>query len=299
MSHQHDHGVKNYNAAFIIGITLNVAFVIIEAVYGFAVNSLALISDAGHNLSDVFGLVLAWGGSWLAKKSPTVKRTYGFRRATILASLASAILLLIALGAISWEAIIRLQHPQPVNSMTVIVVAGIGVVINTLTALLFMSGRNKDLNIKGAYLHMAADAAVSLGVVFAGVVIMETGWWYLDPAVSLLIAVIIFWGTWGLLRDSLNLSLDAVPRHIDPTEVEAYLREIPQVSGLHDLHIWAMSTTEVALTAHIVVPETVNDQFLNEISRTLHDRFEIEHSTLQVEQGSDEEACRLSHPDSL
>ncbi len=299
MSHQHDHGVKNYNAAFIIGITLNVAFVIIEAVYGFAVNSLALISDAGHNLSDVFGLVLAWGGSWLAKKSPTVKRTYGFRRATILASLASAILLLIALGAISWEAIIRLQHPQPVNSMTVIVVAGIGVVINTLTALLFMSGRKKDLNIKGAYLHMAADAAVSLGVVFAGVVIMETGWWYLDPAVSLLIAVIIFWGTWGLLRDSLNLSLDAVPRHIDPTEVEAYLRNIPEVTGLHDLHIWAMSTTEVALTAHIVVPETVNDQFLNEISRTLHDRFEIEHSTLQVEQGSDEEACRLSHPDSL
>lgn len=299
MSHQHDHGVKNYNAAFIIGITLNVAFVVIEAVYGFAVNSLALISDAGHNLSDVFGLVLAWGGSWLAKKSPTVKRTYGFRRATILASLASAILLLIALGGISWEAIIRLQHPQPVNSMTVIVVAGIGVVINTLTALLFMSGREKDLNIKGAFLHMAADAAVSLGVVFTGMVIMETGWWYLDPAVSLLIAVIIFWGTWSLLRDSLNLSLDAVPRHIDPTEVETYLRNLPQVTGLHDLHIWAMSTTEVALTAHIVVPEAVNDHFLNEVSRTLHDRFEIEHSTIQIEQGSGEASCRLSHPDSL
>ena len=298
MSHDHDHGVKNYNAAFIIGITLNVAFVVIEGVYGFAVNSLALISDAGHNLSDVFGLLLAWGGSWLARKSPTVKRTYGFRRATILASLASAVLLLIALGGISWEAVLRLQHPVPVHSMTVIIVAGIGVVINTITALLFISGRDRDLNIKGAFLHMAADAAVSLGVVITGVVIMETGWWYLDPAVSLLIAVVIFWGTWGLLRDSLNLSLDAVPNHIDPLEVEAYLRSLPQVTDLHDLHIWAMSTTEVALTAHLIVPKIVNDRFLNEISQTLHDRFEIGHSTLQMEQGN-ERPCKLSHPDSL
>ena len=298
MSHNHDHGVKNYNAAFIIGITLNVAFVVIEAVYGFAVNSLALISDAGHNLSDVFGLMLAWGGSWLARKSPTVKRTYGFRRATILASLASAVLLLIALGGISWEAVIRLQHPVPVNSMTVIVVAGIGVVINTITALLFLSGRDRDLNIKGAFLHMAADAVVSLGVVITGVVILETGWWYLDPAVSLLIVVVIFLGTWGLLRDSLNLSLDAVPRHIDPIEVEKYLRNLPQVKDLHDLHIWAMSTTEVALTAHLIVPESVNDCFLNEISHTLHDRFEIGHSTLQMELGN-EGPCKQSHPESL
>ena len=297
-SHGHSHAPANYNSAFIIGIVLNLVFVVIEAAYGIAVNSLALISDAGHNLSDVFTLAFAWGASWLASKSPTVKRTYGYRRATILASLFSAILLFIVLGGIAWEAIGRFRHPVPINTTTVMIVAGIGIVINTVTALLFISGKDKDLNIKGAFLHMAADAVVSLGVVISALVIMLEGWLWLDPAVSIVIAVVIFWGTWGLMKDSLNLSLDAVPANIDPVEVETYLLSLPQVTNLHDLHIWAMSTTEVALTVHLIVPGTGDDDFLDEICHTLHNRFGIAHSTIQLER-RETVACKQSHPGSL
>ena len=297
-NHSHSHSQANYNNAFIIGISLNLVFVGIEATYGIAVNSLALISDAGHNLSDVFTLAFAWGASWLASKSPTLQRTYGFRRATILASLFSAILLFIVLGGIVWEAIGRFRHPVPINTMTVMVVAGIGIVINTVTALLFISGRDKDLNIKGAFLHMAADAVVSLGVVISGFIIMLEGWLWLDPAVSILIVVVIFWGTWGLLRDSLNLSLDAVPAHIDPVEVETYLMSLTQVTNFHDLHIWAMSTTEVALTVHLIVPGKGEDDFLANVSQTLHERFGIAHATIQLER-RETIACKQSHPGSL
>lgn len=299
MAHDHSHGSGNYNRAFAIGVVLNTAFVVIEAVYGFIAGSLALIADAGHNLSDVVGLVLAWGASVLAAKQPTPTRTYGFRRVTILASLTSAILLLVALGAMVWEALGRFHEPQAVDGLTVIVVAAIGVVINTATALMFVSGQKQDLNIRGAFLHMAADAGVSLGVVLAGLAILQTGALWLDPAISILIAAIIFAGTWGLLRDSFGLAIDSVPRNIDPDEVRAYLEGLSEVVALHDLHIWAMSTTEVALTAHLVVRDTiVDDAFLQYASGHLHDRFGIAHTTLQLERG-DGELCRQAHPGSL
>jgi len=223
-NHNHDHEINNYNKAFTIGITLNIIFVVIEAGYGIAAGSLALIADAGHNLSDVISLLLAWGASYLALKQPTEKRTYGFRRVTILASSVSAILLLVVLGGIVWEAFGRLANPQPVNSMTVIIVAAIGVVINTATALLFVSGQKHDLNIRGAYLHMAADAGVSLGVVVAGITIMITGWLWIDPAISLVLVLVILVGTWNLLHESINLSVDAVPQNIDISGIKDYNR---------------------------------------------------------------------------
>ena len=295
-SHAHVHaaaGPQNLNRAFAVGIGLNVLFVTLEAGYGIWAGSLALISDAGHNLSDVLGLLLAWGAALLAARKPTERRTYGYRRATILASLASALILVMALGAIVLEAVRRMWDPAPVPGQIIIVVAGIGVVINTVTALLFASGRRGDLNIRGAFLHMAADAAVSFGVVAAGAVIWFTGWFWVDPAVSLTVVAIIFAGTWQLLRESFNLAVDAVPEHIATDEVRRYLTGLEEVVRIHDLHIWAMSTTEVALTVHLVVTDPVQrEDFLEEVSQTLSRQFGIGHTTLQVETLDREDACR-------
>jgi cobalt-zinc-cadmium efflux system protein len=251
-----------------------------------------LIADAGHNLSDVLGLALAWGASILVRRLPTKRRTYGLRRTSILAALINALFLLIAIGAIAWEAIRRLQHPEPVASGVVMGVAAIGILINGITAWLFMSGRKGDLNIRGAFLHMAADAVVSLGVVLAALAMRYTGWLWLDPAVSLAIVVVIAVGTWGLLRDSVNLALDAVPQGIDPDEVEAYLSALPGVAAVHDLHIWGMSTTEAALTVHLVTPDvSVDDALLARINKDMHGRFGIEHTTIQFELGDAAHPC--------
>jgi cobalt-zinc-cadmium efflux system protein len=285
--HSHSHAPHNYNRAFVIGITLNMGFVAIEAGFGFLTNSLALLADAGHNLSDVLGLLLAFGASWLTRRRPTQRYTYGLRRSSILAALLNASFLLVAIGAIALEAIQRFASPAPVNGTTVIGVALVGIVINGVTALLFMSGRERDLNIRGAFLHMAADALVSAGVVLAGIAILTTGWLWFDPVVSLIIAAVIAIGTWNLLRDSVNLALDAVPEGIDLQAVRTYLSELPGVVGVHDLHIWAMSTTETALTTHLVMlTGNPGDGFLSRISMELHDKFGIEHSTIQVETGS-------------
>ncbi|CAN5502109.1 cation diffusion facilitator family transporter [soil metagenome] len=297
MSHGHDHGASNFNRAFAIGIGLNLAFVAVEATYGMIANSLALVADAGHNLSDVLGLVLAWIASRLVRRPLTARRSYGWRRSSVLAALANAVFLLIAIGAIAYEAIRRFGDPAPVAGKTVIVVALIGIGINTLTALLFAAGRKGDLNIRGAFLHMAADAGVSAGVVIAGLIMLATDWDWLDPVVSLLIAGVIFLGTWGLLRDSFNMALDAVPDDIDPAMVTRGLLTVPGVTGVHDLHIWNMSTTEVALTAHLVVPlEKNNDALLHWASQELHDRYEIQHVTLQIERGDPEYPCASAEP---
>jgi cobalt-zinc-cadmium efflux system protein len=296
MSHDHSHQVGNYNRAFAIGIALNMGFVVIEAAYGVMADSLALIADAGHNLSDVVSLILAWGASILARKAATEKRTYGLRKATVLASLSSAILLLVALGGIAWEAVGRFAHPAPVAGMTVIVVAAIGVVINTATALLFIKGQKDDLNIKGAFLHMAADAGVSLGVVIAGVFILYEGWLWIDPAISLVIVAVILVGTWGLLKDSVNYALDAVPDSVDITALKQYLDSIGCVDRIHDLHVWPLSTTETALTVHLVVNDAQPEpNFLRTLQQHLHDHFGIEHSTIQIERGGDEDDCMLDN----
>lgn len=300
MTHAHHSTVPNYNRAFAVGVSLNVGFVILEAACGIATGSLALVADAGHNLSDVASLLLAWGASVLAARKPTPRRSYGFRRGTILASLLSALLLLTALCLIAWAAFGRLSAPHPVSGGTILVVAGAGVVVNAATALLFVADRKRDLNIRGAYLHMAADAGVSLGVVAAGIAIMATGWLWLDPAISLLISALILVSAVGLLRDSVNLALDSAPADIDPLAVEAYLSGLPDVTTVHDLHIWAMSTTEVALTAHLVVPQHLTDAgFVHRISHRLHDRFGIDHATLQIERGEEEEFCKQAHPESV
>jgi len=293
MPHKHD--IHNYNRSFAIGITLNVIFVVVEAGYGFVADSLALIADSGHNLSDVITLLLAWGASRLATKTPTENRTYGFRRITILASLLSAILLLLALGAIAWEALGRFFTPQPVNGMLVITIAAIGVVINTATALLFATGQKHDLNIRSAYLHMAADAGISLGVVVAGIAIMLSGWLWLDPLISLLIVLVILVGAWGLFKDSVNLSIDVVPPGIDISAIKDYLAKIDNVSALHDLHVWALSTSETALTVHLVTTNDVRDNaFLQKIQQHLHDTFGIEHATIQIENDDNENLCILN-----
>jgi len=294
MSHDHNHQTSNYNRAFAVGVMLNVIFVAIEAGYGVAAGSLALIADAGHNLSDVLGLLLAWGAGLLATKAATEKRTYGFRKVTIMASLASAILLLVALGGIAWEAIGRFSDPKPVEGLTVITVAAIGVVVNTITALLFVSGQKHDLNIRAAFLHMAADAAVSLGVVVAGIIIMVTGWLLIDPLISLLIATVIFISTWSLLRDSMNLAMDSVPEGIDMAGIRKYLTGLENVSQIHDLHVWPLSTTEVALSVHLIIADnSLSNDFLPELQQQLHDRFSIEHSTIQVER-QDDGPCMLN-----
>ena len=293
--HDHSHLPENYNRAFIIGTILNVGFVVIEVSFGLMTQSLALLADAGHNLSDVLGLLLAWGASWLTQRPATQRFTYGFGRSSILAALLNAMLLLVAMGGISWEAIQRFRDPNPVPGLTIIGVAIVGVFINTMTALLFMSGRKHDLNLRGAFLHMAADALVSLGVVLAGIAILLTHWYWFDPVVSLIIVAVVVVGTWQLFKDSLNLALDAVPNNIEVQAVQTYLAELPGVKTVHDLHIWAMSTTETALTAHLVMMEGYGgDRFLHEISEALHDHFGIEHTTLQIETGDPNYPCSLS-----
>ncbi len=287
MSHDHhDHAPANFNRAFAIGIVLNLAFVGIEAFYGWRVNSLALLADAGHNLSDVAGLVLAWGGALAIRLVPDARHTYGWKRATILAAFANALLLLVAMGGLAWEAIGRLMSNEvslQEQGLTIMVVAGIGILVNTATALLFMRGREHDLNIRGAFLHMAADALVSAGVVVAGALTLWMGWTWLDPVVSLGIAAVILWGTWDLFKQSLHMLFDGVPAHIDPQAVHDCLAALPGVTQVHDLHIWAMGTSHVALTAHLVMPQgQADDAFLNQATELMHDRFEITHVTLQV-----------------
>ncbi len=294
MQHDHNHEIGNYNRLFALGIILNITFVVIEAGYGILADSLALIADAGHNLSDVVGLLLAWGASVLATKAATEKRTYGFRKITIMASLASAILLLVALGSIVWKTIERFINPQPVEGMVIIIVAAIGVVINTLTALLFVKGQKHDLNIRGAFLHMAADAGVSLGVVIAGILIIVTGWLWIDPVISLVIISIIFIGTWGLLRNSLNYAIDSVPQDIDIAGIRSYLTDIDCVSRIHDLHVWPLSTTEVALTVHVVVNyDSLDNNFLSKLQQHLYEHFNIDHATIQVESCEGDNECML------
>lgn len=292
----HHHGPARYDRSFALGALLNIGFVVVEAVYGLLANSTALLADAGHNLSDVMGLLLAWGAVWLGRRIPQGRYTYGFGNASILASLLNAMILLIAVGAILLEAAYRLADPQPVAETTVMVVAVIGIVINAWTAWLFMGGQKQDINLRGAYLHMAADAAVSVGVVIAALAIRFTGWLWLDPMTSIVIALVITAGTWGLLRDSVRLAMDAVPDGIDRAEVERYLAGLPGVEEVHDLHIWPISTTETALTAHLVRPGTdQGDGLLLELSSVLKDRFGIGHATIQVEQ--DGSCCRLAPPE--
>lgn len=299
MGHSHSHTQVDYNRAFIISVTLNSTFVIIEAVYGILANSLALLADAGHNLSDVLGLILAWIASLLARRPPTARRTFGLRRSSILAALLNASFLLVISGGIAWEAILRFREPAPVAGMTVIVVAAIGIAINTGSALMFLSGRDRDLNIKGAFLHLVADAAVSAGVVLVGIAIVLTGQLWFDPAVSLIVSAVIVAGTWQLFLEALNLVTDAVPAGIEPLAVRTYLAELPGVAEVHDLHIWAMSTTETALMAHLVIPnEHPGDAFLMEVAEGLHSRFSIEHTTLQIESGDPNYPCPQA-PDDL
>ena len=292
--HGHRHGPVNYGRAFAIGVTLNIALVIAQATYGVLANSVALLADAAHNLGDVLGLLLAWGATILGKRLPIEHFTYGLRSSSILAALANGAFLLLATGGIAWEAIQRFAHPEPVAGMTVIVVAALGIAVNTGTALLFLSGRKGDLNIRGAFLHMAADAIVSLGVVVAGIGIVYTGWLWLDPITSLVISVVIVAGTWGLLRDSVRLALHAVPQGIEMEQVRAYLAGIRGVVQVHDLHVWGMSTTDTALTAHLVMPQGYpGDAFVAGITERLQHQFNIGHATIQVETDASR-ACALA-----
>jgi cobalt-zinc-cadmium efflux system protein len=294
----HSHAPAQFGRAFAIGIALNVGFVVVEAVAGVLGNSMALLADAGHNLSDVLGLAVAWIAAMLSKRLPSARYTYGLRGSSILAALFNAVFLLIAVGAIAWESVQRLFAPEPVGEWTVMAVAAVGILVNGVTAWLFAGGRHGDLNIRGAYLHMVADAAVSAGVVVAALVIMLSGWQWLDPLVSLVIVGVIAWSTWDLLRASLSLSLAGVPEHVDPQAVRRFLCARPGVANLHDLHIWAMSTTEVALTAHLVMPAGhPGDGFLMQVAAALEHDFGIAHATLQieVEEGN---ACALA-PDEV
>lgn len=281
--HDHEHAPASFDAAFGIGIGLNLAFVAVEAFYGWRIGSLALLADAGHNLSDVIGLVLAWGGALAGRLRPDARHTYGWKRASILAAFVNALLLLVAMGSLAWEAAHRLRSPEPIEGVTIMLVAGIGIVVNTATAMLFIRGREADLNIRGAFLHMAADALVSAGVVVAGGLVLAFGWNWLDPVVSLVIAAVIVVGTWSLFRQSLHLLFDGVPESVDLHAVQALLETLPGVARVHDLHVWAMGTTEVALTAHLVRPQGGGDDaFLRHATERLHERFGIDHVTLQV-----------------
>lgn len=296
--HGHDHARAHYGAAFAIGAALNLGFVAIEAAYGLIAHSLALLSDAGHNLGDVLGLGAAWLASVLVRRAPTPRFTYGLRGSSILAALFNAVFLLLTVGAISWEAILRLAEPAPVAETTVMAVAAIGIVINGVTAWLFASGRKDDINLRGVFLHMASDALVSAGVVVAGLVILLTGWLWLDPLTSLAINAVIVAGTWGLLRDSLGMSMGAVPAGVDPAEVRAFLAARPGVAAVHDLHVWPISTTETALTCHLVMPGGhPGDAFLHDLAADLASRFRIGHPTVQIETDPDS-ACALA-PDEV
>lgn len=293
MPYEYKHQLKNYNKAFGFGIALNIIYIIFEVIFGLTLNSMALMADAGHNFSDVLGLVLAWGGAYLASTATTKSRTYGLRKSTILAALLNALILLVAIGAITIESIKKIIEPEPIGGTVMMIVAGVGVIINSLTALLFMKGRENDLNIKGAYLHMAADAGVSVGVVAAGFLMNLTGLYLLDPIISLIIVIVIAIGTWGLLKDSIHLSMDAVPRNIDFEKVQDYLKSIDGVTEVHDLHIWAMSTTETALTVHLVMPDGhTDDNVLVKTCSQLHNKFGIEHSTIQIEKFLQSANCK-------
>jgi cobalt-zinc-cadmium efflux system protein len=294
--HAHVHAPANFGTAFAIGISLNTALVVAEAIYGYIGNSTALLADAGHNLSDVLGLVVAWCASIAARRAPSGRFTYGFRASTILAALANAVFLLVATGAIGWEAILRLREPEPVAGVTVMVVAGIGILINGFTAMLFARGRKDDINIEGAYLHMAADAAVSLGVVVSAALIIWTGWLWLDPVTSLVICVTILWSTTSLLRSSIDMSMAAAPRSTDIAAIKVFLLERPGVSAIHDLHVWPISTTETALTCHLVMPTGAGDAFLMETAELLKASFRIGHTTLQIETHPDN-GCALAPDD--
>ncbi len=299
MGHDHHHTTSNgnnYGLIFGLGIGLNLAYVIVEATFGFLSGSLSLVADAGHNLSDVLGLVAAWTAYVLAKRSPSGRFTYGLKRSPILASLFNALLLLVAMGAISYEAVQRLFDPAPLAGTTIIVVASVGIVINAGTALLLMRGQKDDLNMRGAFLHMVADAAVTVGVVIAGVAILLTGWNWLDPAISLLIVVAVLWSTWGLLRDSVYLSLDAVPDDIELGAVRTFLQEQRDVTDVHDLHVWPLSTTETALSVHLVLDEAPSEPnvLIAELCGALRERFGIGHSTVQIEAGEPSDPCGLT-----
>lgn len=292
--HGHSHTPKDFAPMFAIATALNVGLVVVQIFYGIVAHSVALLADAGHNFGDALGLLIAWGAHALGKLNPTTRYTYGFRSASILAALLNGVILLVATGGIAWEAIQRFFEPGEVAGMTVMIVAAIGIVINGVSAWILMAGQRGDLNIRGAFLHMIGDAAVSLGVVVAGGVIIFTGWNWLDPTVSIAISAVIVWGTWSLLREAVNHSLDAVPSEIDPKELAKYLSALPGVEAIHDLHVWAMSTTETALTCHLVMPNGhPGDDFLQKVYHQLHDKFEIAHPTLQIELG-DAGACKLA-----
>ena len=313
MSHDHDHHHDHDHAhghaghaghahgdpyqagrAFALAIGLNAVFVAVEFSYGLVANSTALLADAGHNLSDVLGLALAWGAAALSRRAPSERFTFGLRSSSILAALANATLLLVACGGIGWEALRRFSAPPAVASDLVMVVAAIGIVVNSASAWLFASGSRHDMNLRGAFLHLAADAAVSLGVVIGGLVMRQTGWYLIDPLLSLVIVAVILAGTWGMLRQSLNLALAAVPPHVDVAAVRTYLSGLPGVADVHDLHIWALSTTETALTVHLVTPDGApTDAFIDQVAHELEARFAIHHSTLQLERGTTRHACRL------
>jgi len=290
MAHDHSHGGAGHaharpsgDRAFVVGIGLNVAFVVIEAVFGVISHSMALLADAGHNLSDVLGLGLAWGAMILARRAPSAKRTYGLRGTTILASVANSVVLLFVAGGIAWESARRLISPEPVASTTIIYVSLAGVVVNGASALLFMRDRKNDLNVRSAFLHLASDAALSLGVAIAGGIMLFTSWWWVDPIVSIALSLIILAATWSLLKSSLHLAVQGVPEHVDMIAVRKYLASVPGVIEVHDLHVWSMSTTDVALTAHLVMPiDACTPTLLGEVAKRLHDEFAIEHATIQV-----------------
>jgi cobalt-zinc-cadmium efflux system protein len=297
--HGHAHGPISNSRAFAVGIGLNLAFVVVEVVYGVVAHSVALLADAGHNFGDVLGLGLSWGATALASLKPSKRRTFGFRRSTIVASVANALILLFVTGGLTWESIRRLFAPEPTQGRTMIFVAIVGCVVNASSALLFMSQGKRDLNLRSAFLHLASDAVLALGVAIAGGIILMTGWLWLDPAVSIVLAITILTGTWSLMKKSLDLMLDAVPEGIDPEQVKAYLSGLPGVVEVHDLHIWALSTTETALTAHVVMPgSSQRPTFLADVCSALRARFDIEHSTLQIDPEDAPAPCALA-PDEV
>ncbi len=298
-AHRHNshdsHRSGDFDRAFAIGIGLNLAYIVAEAAAGLLVGSLALLADAGHNLSDVLGLGLAWGAAVLARRTPSHRFTYGLRSSSILAALANAILLLVVTGGLAWEAVFRFAHPTPVEGGVMAWVAAVGILVNGATALLFLRGGSRDLNIRGAFLHMAADALVSAGVVVAGIAIVLTGLSRIDPIVTLLVCAVIVYGTWDLMREAIGLALDAVPEGIDPAAVRTHLASLPGVVAIHDLHIWGMSTTETALTCHLVMPQGhPGDTMLTQVARDLEQRFGIHHATMQIELGDSAEMCVLT-----